>query len=325
MEEERGGIPPRVSVFIPARNEEGNVGPCLEKVARALAAQGIEGEVILVNDGSTDGTLPEAEAVARRYPFIRIFDQRRNQGFTEALRIAFREFSGDVIVILPADLESDPEEDIPKLLDRLEEGYDVVAGWRRGRKSGKVPASAIYNAVSRLLFNVQAHDMNWIKALRREVVESLPPLRSDWHRFLLMIAASQGYRVGEVRVNYYPRERGRSKYGFWRIPVSFLDVLVVKFLLTFSRKPMLFFGSIGSFLLLVAGGIGVFLLYLWFFTETQKRPIFIFGTTLAIAGLLLFLVGFLAELVVSQAERLEIIEWELQRVRRIGDEEDSRK
>jgi glycosyltransferase involved in cell wall biosynthesis len=322
VKEERGRAAPRVSVFIPAHNEEGNVGPCLEKVARAFAAQGVEGEVILVNDGSTDGTLPEAEAFARRYPFVRIFNQRRNQGFTEALRVAFREFRGDVIMVLPADLESDPEEDIPKLLDKLDEGYDVVTGWRQGRRDGKLFASAIYNAVSRLLFNVQAHDMNWIKALRREVVESLPPLRSDWHRFLIMIAASQGYRIGEVRVNFYPRRQGRSKYGFWRIPTSFLDVLVVKFLLTFSHKPMLFFGSIGSFLVLVAGGIGVYLLYLWFFTETQKRPIFIFGTTLAIAGLLLFLVGFLAELVVSQVERLEIIERELQRAHQSGEEEE---
>jgi glycosyltransferase involved in cell wall biosynthesis len=313
-EEERGGTPPRVSVFIPAHNEEGNVGPCLEKVARAFAAREIEGEVVLVNDGSTDGTLPEAEAIARRYPFVRIFSQRRSQGMTEAMRLAFREFRGEVIMVLPADLESDPEEDIPKLLDKIEEGYDVVAGWRQGRRDGKVFASTIYNAVSRLLFNVQARDMNWIKALRREVVESLPPLRSDWHRFLVMIAASQGYRVGEVKVNFYPRRQGRSKYGFWRIPTSFLDVLVVKFLLTFSRKPMLFFGSIGSFLILVASGIGVYLLYLWFFTETQKRPIFIFGTTLVIAGLLLFLVGFLAELVVSQAERLEIIERQLQEI-----------
>jgi glycosyltransferase involved in cell wall biosynthesis len=322
VKEERGRAAPRVSVFIPAHNEEGNVGPCLEKVARAFAARGIEGEVILVNDGSTDGTLPEAEAFARRYPFVRIFNQRRNQGFTEALRVAFREFRGDVIMVLPADLESDPEEDIPKLLDKLDEGYDVVTGWRQGRRDGKLFASAIYNAVSRLLFNVQAHDMNWIKALRREVVESLPPLRSDWHRFLIMIAASQGYRIGEVRVNFYPRRQGHSKYGFWRIPTSFLDVLVVKFLLTFSHKPMLFFGSIGSFLVLVAGGIGVYLLYLWFFTETQKRPIFIFGTTLAIAGLLLFLVGFLAELVVSQVERLEIIERELQRAHQSGEEEE---
>lgn len=325
MAQERGQTPPVVSVFIPARNEAGNVGPCLEKVARSFAARGIEGEVVLVNDGSTDGTLAEAEEMARRYPFIRIFSQRRSQGLTEAMRLAFREFRGQALMVLPADLESDPEEDIPRLLDKLAEGYDVVTGWRQGRKDGKVFASTIYNVVSQRLFNVQAHDMNWIKVLRREVVENLPPLRSDWHRFLVMIAASQGYRVGEVQVNFYPRSKGHSKFGFWRIPISFLDVLVVKFLLTFSRKPMLFFGSIGSSLLLASGGIGVYLLYLWFFTETQKRPVFTFGTTLAIAGLLLFLVGFLAELVVSQSERLEAVERELQKLNRKNEEEESDK
>ena len=153
--------------------------------------------------------------------------------------------------------------------------------------------------------------MNWIKAFRREVVEGMH-LRSDWHRFILMIAASQGYRIGEVKVNFYPRRVGRSKFGFWRIPISFLDVLVVKFLLTFSRKPMLFFGSLG----LVAVGGGrltlVYLLWLWLFQQTQQRPVFTFSIFMIVAGLLLFLVGFLAELVVSQTERLDEIEERLQ-------------
>jgi hypothetical protein len=208
---------------------------------------------------------------------------------------------------LPGDLESDPEEDIPKLLDKLAEGYDVVAGWRQGRRDHKIVASKIYNFVSRLLFNVQAHDMNWVKAFRREVIEGLY-LRSDWHRFILMIAASQGYKIGEVPTNYYPRRQGKSKYGLGRIPVSFLDVLVVKFLLTFSRKPMIFFGALGSALILAASGIGVYLLHQWFTRVRQLRPVFTFGVILALAGLIIFLVGFLAELVVDQHERIEELE-----------------
>jgi glycosyltransferase involved in cell wall biosynthesis len=297
----------RVSVLIPAYNEEGNVTLVIDKVAKAFEARGVDGEVVLVDDGSTDGTGHEAAACAARYPFIKVVSHRRNLGLTEALRTGFRHVSGDIIILLPGDLESDPEEDIPKLLDKLAEGYDVVAGWRQGRRDHKIMASKIYNFVSRLLFNVQAHDMNWIKAFRREVIEGLY-LRSDWHRFILMIAASQGYKIGEVPTNYYPRRQGKSKYGLGRIPVSFLDVLVVKFLLTFSRKPMIFFGALGSALVLAAFGIGVYLLHQWFTRVRQLRPVFTFGVILALAGLIIFLVGFLAELVVDQHERIEELE-----------------
>jgi glycosyltransferase involved in cell wall biosynthesis len=297
----------QVSVLIPAYNEEGNVTLVIDKVARAFEVRGVDGEVVLVDDGSTDGTGHEAAACAARYPFIKVVSHRRNLGLTEALRTGFRHVSGDIIILLPGDLESDPEEDIPKLLDKLAEGYDVVAGWRQGRRDGKIVASRIYNFVSRLLFNVQAHDMNWVKVFRREVIEGLY-LRSDWHRFILMVAASQGYKIGEVPTNYYPRRQGKSKYGLARIPVSFLDVLVVKFLLTFSRKPMIFFGALGSALILAACGIGVYLLHQWFTRVRQLRPVFTFGVTLALAGLIIFLVGFLAELVVDQHERINELE-----------------
>jgi glycosyltransferase involved in cell wall biosynthesis len=312
----------QVSVLIPAYNEEGNVTPVIDKVARAFEARGVDGEVVLVDDGSTDGTGHEAAACADRYPFIKVVSHRRNLGLTEAIRTGFRHVSGDVIILLPGDLESDPEEDIPRLLDKLAEGYDVVAGWRQGRRDGKIMASRIYNFVSRLLFNVQAHDMNWIKALRREVIEGLY-LRSDWHRFILMIAASQGYKIGEVPTNYYPRRQGKSKFGLGRIPVSLLDVLVVKFLLTFSRKPMIFFGALGSTLILAASGIGVYLLHQWFTRVRQLRPVFTFGVTLALAGLIIFLVGFLAELVVDQHERIDELERMIKDLARDSDRERS--
>jgi glycosyltransferase involved in cell wall biosynthesis len=297
----------QVSVLIPAYNEEGNVTLVIDKVVRAFEARGLDGEVVLVDDGSTDGTGHEAAACAARYPFVKIVSHRRNLGLTEAIKTGFRHVSGDIIILLPGDLESDPEEDIPKLLDKMAEGYDVVTGWRQGRRDSKMVASRIYNFVSRLLFNVQAHDMNWIKAFRREVIEGLY-LRSDWHRFILMIAVSQGYKIGEVPTNYYPRRQGKSHFGLGRIPVSFLDVLVVKFLLTFSRKPMIFFGALGSALILAASGIGVYLLHQWFTRVRQLRPVFTFGVILALAGLIIFLVGFLAELVVDQHERIDELE-----------------
>ena len=293
-----------ISVIIPAHNEAGNLTPLMEKIACTFGANHLEGEVVLVDDGSVDTTPAEADALAAKYPFLRVIHQRRNRGLTEALKSGFRVVRGDPILFLPADLESDPEEDIPKLLAKMGEGYDVVAGWRQGRRDGKIVASSVYNLVSRRLFGVDAHDMNWIKAFTREVMEDLH-LRSDWHRFILMIAAAQGYRIGEVKVNFYPRRRGRSKYGFWRIPVSFLDALVVKFLLTFSKKPMLFFGAVGSLFIVAGLAILAYLAYLFFAFETQQRPVFIFGIFMVVSGLLLFLVGFLAELIVAQTERLQ--------------------
>lgn len=302
---------PSVSVLVPAHNEVDNVPLLVEKVGRAFAALGIQGhaELVLVDDGSTDGTADVAAAQAIIYPFLRVVRHRRNLGLTAALRTGFRTVTGDVIVFLPADLESDPEEDIPKLLGKLDEGYDVVAGWRQGRHDGKVLASRIYNTVSRRLFAVEAHDMNWIKAFRRDVLLTMPPLRSDWHRFLLMIAAEQGYKIGEVPTNYYPRRAGRSKYGIGRIPVSFLDVLVVKFLLTFSQAPMRFFGGLGLICLGLSGVTFLYLLLLYLLTQTQQRPIFIAAGGVGLAGLLLLLVGFVAELIVSQGDRLAELEW----------------
>lgn len=300
-----------VSVLIPARNEAGNIPTLLDKVAKAFAGPTLAGracELVLIDDGSTDGTGDLAASLAGQYPFLRLLRHRRNRGLTAALRTGFRAVRGEVIVFLPADLESDPEEDIPKLLAKLEEGYDVVAGWRQGRDDGKVFASGIYNRVSQRLFHVHVHDMNWIKSFRREVIESLPPLRSDWHRFLLQIAAHQGFRIGEAPTTWHRRQAGRSKYGLGRIPASFLDVLVVWFLLTFSQAPMRFFGGVGLALLALAGIAYVALAALYIVAQTQIRPIFIAASVLGLAGLLLILVGFIAELIVSQSEQIREME-----------------
>jgi glycosyltransferase involved in cell wall biosynthesis len=303
-----------ISVLVPARDEERNIGLVIEKTLRCFETYGLQGELIIVDDGSRDGTRAVALSWAERYPEVTVITHRINLGLTAALRTGFRCTAGDVIVFLPGDMESDPEEDIPRLLGKMLEGYDVVAGWRKGRHDGKVVASRIYNWVSARLFNVQAHDMNWIKAFRRDVIEALPPLRSDWHRFLLMIAASQGFRIGEVETPYQPRRHGRSKYGFARIPISFLDVLVVKFLLMFSKKPMLFFGGLGASFVAAGGLMYLYLLIIWLDRGKQQRPLFWFAGVLGLAGLVLFLVGFVAELIVSQQERLEELEYSVERL-----------
>lgn len=298
-----------ISVVVPARNEESTIWQVVERSFRAFAELGREGEVLVVNDGSSDGTGAVLTDLQRIYPKLRVFTHRRGQGMTAGLQRMFNASCGDIVILIPADMESDPLVDVPTLVRYMEQqNLDVVAGWRQGRKDSKVLASQIYNLVMRTLANVPVHDGNWIKAMRREVVESFPPLRSDWHRFLLMIAAHQGFRLGEVPTYYKPREAGASKFGWQRIPISFLDVLVLRFLLTFSHKPMRFFGGIGLAGLTISLLTFLYLIALYFVSETQQRPVFLTAGILAVISVVLILVGFLAELMVSQGERMVQVE-----------------
>jgi len=298
---------PAASVLLPAHNEAGNIAPIFEKIACAFKGLRISGQVVFVDDGSTDGTWDEATTAATRYPFVQLFRHHKRMGKTEAIRTGIAHCHGHVVMLFDSDLQSDPEEDIPKLYAKINEGYDVVAGWRQGRCDGRRFASTFANAVTRVVFGLHVHDLNWIKAFRREVLANMR-LRSDWHRYLLILAAAQGYKIAEVPVNYYARQCGKSKYGIARLPISFLDVLVIKFLLTFSRKPMQFFGGLG--LLIVAASLTTFgyLAWLFFTGQGQRRPIFELAGVLLLVGVLFFVVGFLAELIVSQNERVDDLE-----------------
>jgi glycosyltransferase involved in cell wall biosynthesis len=298
-----------MSVVVPARNEEATIAAVVERSFAAFAAMGRTGEVLVVNDGSTDGTAAILQELSARYPALRVFTHRRSRGMTAGLQAMFSASKGDIVILIPADMESDPSVDVPALVNCLEsQDLDVAVGWRQERRDSKVLASRVYNSVMKAVGGVQVHDGNWIKAMRREVVDSFPPLRSDWHRFLLMIAAHNGYRIGETATYYRPRQAGSSKFGWERIPKSFLDVLVLKFLLTFSEAPMRFFGGLGMLGLVVSALIFVYLVALYLFAQTQQRPVFTAAGVLAIISVLLFLVGFLAELIVSQGERIAILE-----------------
>ncbi|MEM7531184.1 MAG: glycosyltransferase family 2 protein [Chloroflexota bacterium] len=298
-----------ISVVVPARNEEATIAQVVERSFQAFADLNCTGEVLVVNDGSTDDTAAILDKLQTRYPHLHIFTNRRSQGMTQALERMFRASVGEIVILIPADMESDPLVDVPALVNHIEaENLDAVAGWRQGRKDGKVVASGIYNFVMQRLANVPVHDANWIKAMRRDVIESLPPLRSDWHRFILMIAVHQGFSVGEVKTFYQPRPAGSSKFGLARIPISLLDVLVLKFLLTFSQAPMRFFGGLGLAGLSLSMITFVYLVILYVLTDTQQRPIFLTASVLMIISVLLLLVGFLAELIVTQGERITQLE-----------------
>lgn len=301
-----------ISVVVPARNEEATIATVVEHSFQAFAELGLSGEVLVVNDGSTDRTGAVLSALQARFPMLRVFTHRRSRGMTAGLQRMFSASRGDIVILIPADMESDPLLDVPALVRKLEaDDLDVATGWRQERRDNKVLASKVYNTVMDWVANVHVHDGNWIKAMRREVVESFPPLRSDWHRFLLMIAAHNGFRIGETPTFYQPRPAGSSKFGWERIPKSFLDVLVLKFLLTFSEAPMRFFGGLGLAGLVISAVVLLYLVLLYVFAETQQRPIFISAGVLAVISVLLILVGFLAELIVTQGERITQLEKQL--------------
>ncbi len=292
-----------ISVIIPAFNEEGNVERLFERIDEGLDAAGLPGEIVFVDDGSTDGTWAEVESARERLAHLRAFRHRRNFGLSEALNTGFRNLRGDWVIFLPADLQSDPAEDIPKMMTELRSGNDVVVGWRIGRREGKLFVSLVYNFLCRRLFGIDAHDLNWIKGFRREVIEVIH-LRSDWHRYVVVLAAGKGFRVKEIRTNYYPRHSGRSKFGRRRILRGLLDLLVVKFETSFRDKPMLLFGSWGVAMVGVGTLLGILLILLKLLTGVGSRPLLFLVMLLVLLGTQFLGLGFLSEQIASLRETL---------------------
>ncbi len=292
----------KVSVVVPAYNEVENIAPLMEDFAGMFSQYRGRSEVILVDDGSTDGTYLKAKECQQRYQFLRVVSHRRNLGLTQALMTGFSKARGRIFVFWPADLQYLPR-DIPKLIDRIDNGYDVVCGWKRGSYGLKRFVSFFYNLLSRVVFGIKVHDLNSVKAFRREVANDVP-MRKDWHRYMVVMAADKGYKVGEVKVKVYPRRFGESKFGLWRIPVGFLDLLSVKFQLSFMRKPLLLFGSLGLilvFLGVVTGGVAV---YLRIAKGEGLRPLLYLVILLVLSGISLFGLGFLAEVIAGLREEI---------------------
>jgi len=204
----------KISVVIPAHNEEENLPKVVRRVdnLRPLLKAKYDLEIVVVNDGSTDGTGRVAEELAEKHNSIKVVHHEIRKGLTKALETGFKVASGDILIFIPADMESDPLNDIPKLLTKLNEGYDMVVGWKQRRSGWRYVASYIYNFLIRTVLRTPVHDANWIKAFRRPVLRALV-FKDGWHRYFVVLARWAGFRVGEVKVQYRPREHGRTKYG----------------------------------------------------------------------------------------------------------------
>ncbi len=307
-----GARPVAVSVLVPAKDEADNLPEFCRLAAEALGGAGFSFEVVVVDDGSRDRTGEVLAGLQTQFDFLRVVTHRRQQGIAEALRSGADAASGDVLVFYPADLQYLPA-DIPALVRPILDGEaDMVTGSKQG-KYEKAFVSGIYNRLCRFLFGVKVEDLNSVKAYRAEIM-SIVPMRPDWHRYMVVIAAVEGYRLACRPVPLYPRRAGTSKFTWTRIPVGVLDLLSVWFQLRFGRKPMLFFGVLGAALFFIGFLAGIVALILRFGPwQLGFRPLLNLVETMVISGISLFGFGFVAELVASAREEMRQIARDIRR------------
>ncbi|MDH7512814.1 MAG: glycosyltransferase family 2 protein [Clostridiales bacterium] len=291
-----------LSIIIPVFNEAKNLPELFDELMPVLDKLGRSFEVIFIDDGSTDESWRVLQSLQQRRSTVRIIQLRKNFGQTAALAAGFDYARGDVIINLDADLQNDPK-DIPLLIDRVEAGYDIVSGWRKSRKdrffSRRLP-SVIANWLISRLTGVRLHDYGCtLKAFRKDVIKNIK-LYGELHRFIPAIASHMGVAIAEVKVNHRPRRHGKSKYSFFRFSRVILDMLTVKFLLSYSTRPLQIFGLIG----LVSGLLG-FIISFWLSYQrlvlnisVANRPLLLLGVLLMVIGFQFITLGLLAEMMV---------------------------
>jgi glycosyltransferase involved in cell wall biosynthesis len=293
-----------ISVVVPLHNEERSVALLYEELQAALEPLGDEWEAVFVDDGSIDGSFAALTRLHGAHENVRVVRLRRNFGKAAALATGFGQARGDVIVTIDADLQDDPAE-IPRLLVKLEEGFDLVSGWKTRRRDPlrrRIP-SRIFNWVTGRVSGLRLHDMNCgLKAYRAEVVRGMS-LYGELHRFIPVLAQYRGFRIAELPVNHRPREHGRSRYGVERYVRGFLDLLTVSFIGRYRHRPLHLFGGLG----LVLGLIGfVILVYLTVVKALGhaigERPLLTLGVLLVVVGLQFFSLGLISEMLTSQHE-----------------------
>lgn len=291
-----------LSVIIPAKNEEQNLPLLIKQLFVVLHGLGRPFEAIVVNDGSTDASLSVLRSLASSRPELRVIDLARNYGQTAAMMAGFEHAHGDIIIPIDADLQNDPA-DIPLLLAKLEEGYDVVSGWRKNRQDAALKrnfVSRVANVAISRLSGVRLHDYGCtLKAYRRDVIGPVR-LYGEMHRFVPIYAAWYGARIAEIPVNHSPRLHGKSNYGLERVLKVILDLLVVRFLDRWIGKPIYIFGGFGALWFVVAVISAVYMLYLKFFGNLSmiQTPLPLLVVMSIMMGVMSICIGLVAEIVV---------------------------
>ena len=290
-----------ISVVIPVYNERESLRQLYERLAGALRAlDAVKYEILFVDDGSTDGSYQVLAELHALDPQVKVVRLRTNFGKAVALSVGFEHARGDRVVTLDGDLQDDPKE-IPRFLEKLEEGYDLVSGWKFERHDppNKTIPSRIFNRAVALLTGLPLHDVNCgFKAYRREVVESIR-IYGELHRFIPVLARWKGFRVAEIKVEHHPRRFGRSKYGAERFVRGFLDLLTVLFLTRYLKRPLHLFGGVGLVCLLPGLGLSAYFGGRWLMGQPMHvRPLMVFGWVAIILGVQFISLGLLGEMLV---------------------------
>lgn len=294
-----------LSFVIPGLNEADSLPELAERLHEAVGRLGLDYEIIFVDDGSTDATWEVIEKLHEENPIVRGVRLRANFGKAMALTAGFARARGRLVFMMDADLQDDPT-DIPKFLEGIEGGLDVVVGWKVNRldPTNRKVLSRIFNGTVAMVTGVHLHDMNCgFKCFRREVIQSIP-IYGDLFRFIPVLANWQGFKVGEVPVTHHARKHGRSRYGLERILRGLFDLLSVVFLTRYSRKPMHLFGLIGLLLSGVGLAINVYLTVLWFMGHPiGGRPLLLLGILCILLGIQFFSMGLIGEFLTFQYQR----------------------
>ena len=298
-----------VSIIIPSFNEKESLPELLDWIRQVMEREGLEYEAIIVDDGSTDGTWECVRSLSATDPRIKGIRFRRNYGKSAALFCGFRRAAGDIVFTMDADLQDSPEE-IPEMRRMiLEDGYDLVSGWKQHRQDNKITKnlpSKLYNATARMITGIKLHDMNCgLKAYKKQVVKDIE-VYGEMHRYIPYLAKNAGYSsIGEKPVHHQKRKYCKSKFGLNRFVNGFLDLLSLSFLQTFGKKPMHFFGYPGILMFLIGGIMAVWIIIAKLvhqarhlpFRAVTDQPLFYLALVAVILGVLLFLAGLVCEMI----------------------------
>jgi glycosyltransferase involved in cell wall biosynthesis len=297
-----------ISIVIPLHNEERSIALLYDELQAALEPLEQEWEAVFVDDGSVDGSFAALTRLHDANENVRVVRLRRNFGKAAALAAGFGQARGEIVVTIDADLQDDPAE-IPRLLVKLDEGFDLVSGWKARRRDPlrRRVLSRIFNWVTGRMSGLRLHDMNCgLKAYRAEVVRGMP-LYGELHRFIPVLAQYRGFRVAELPVNHRPREHGRSRYGVERYIRGFLDLLTVSFIGRYRHRPLHLFGGLGLILGLFGVAILVYLTVVKALGHAiGERPLLTLGVLLVVVGLQFFSLGLISEMLTSQHEETAV-------------------
>lgn len=299
-----------LSLVIPVLNEEGSLVVLTDKIMSVLLSKNIKGEILYINDGSTDQTRDILNDLSEKHDNVKVVHFRNNKGKAAALQEGFTKAKGRYVITMDGDLQDDPEE-IPNLIAKLEEGWDMVSGWKKVRHDplDKTLPSKLFNKTTSKLTGIPIHDFNCgLKAYRQDVVKSII-LYGELHRYIPVLAKMEGFRVTELPVTHHPRTTGKSKYGAGRMFKGFFDLITVLFLTRFTVRPMHFFGMLGLLSTMIGVGVEIWVLILkYVYNEPFQTHLamLLFGILLLILGVQLFSIGLIGEMLVYQFRKTKL-------------------